>query len=216
MERLFPVVHSRRTDGNHPGWWESLTWSKKTIYCVMKGQKAGTGTQRSFRTQLNKTWSWMQTEPKAGPSDLWGSFPAPRNLWFYPRALCQSGEIWAFAIIPNKKWIFQLGGLNLFFPWFHPRDLTFCRKCDYEMKTMRLGGWRSHLCLLKWILHAQSELLSCKRAGSPPAGCCHLHFQHWRQWINDESIGGDIHQLTSSSCLSSFLRVQLIKIACFI
>lgn len=41
-------------------------------------------------------------------------------------------------------------------------------------------------------------------------------FQHWRHWINDESIGGDIHQLTSSSCLSSFLRVQLIKIACFI
>lgn len=66
------------------------------------------------------------------------------------------------------------------------------------------------------MLHVQSELLSHKCAGSPTAGCYHLYFQHWRQWINDESIGGDIHQLTSSSCLSPFLRVQLIKIACFI
>lgn len=38
MERLFPQVHSGRTDGNHPGWWETLTWSKKTTYFTMEGK----------------------------------------------------------------------------------------------------------------------------------------------------------------------------------
>lgn len=134
----------RRTAGNHPGGWETLTWWKKNNVFYHEGKKSWNTeklqkncTRAGAGSKLSQ--GWTQSPWRVPPSPQgWscGSTPEPSG---------RAGKSPESGIISNKKRIFQLEALNLFPPQFH----TFPRKCDYWMKTMELGGGRSHFYLLK-------------------------------------------------------------------
>lgn len=106
-------MHSGRTDGNHPGGWEILTWCKKRNVFYHEGKKNWNREklQNSTEQDLELAPTWAK-----GWTQICGSTPEPSD---------RVGKPPEFGTISNKKLIFQLEGLNLVFSWFHTRDLTF-------------------------------------------------------------------------------------------